>query len=127
MFVTYGQEWKSERLSRLLKGWWTKNMNLPIGINLHRQFSVGLQRRFQRYDKTDPRRRTARLALAHGEIAGDLYYAKATGDSNILLTRQALFEEISHDWMALFGFKNATVYRESLWDGEQIFETGLNS
>jgi hypothetical protein len=127
MFVTYGQEWKSERLSRLLKGWWTKNMNLPIGINLHRQFSVGLQRRFQPYDKTDPRRKTAQLALAHGEIAGDLYYAKATGDSNIPLTRQALFEEISHDWMALFGFKNAAVYRESLWDDEEIFETGLNS
>jgi len=125
MFVTYGQEWKSERLSRLLKAWWKKNMNLPIGVNLHRQFSVGLQRRFRPYNTVDPKHKAAQLALAHGEIAGDLYYAKVEGDSNIPLTRQALFEEISHDWMALFGFKNAAAYRESLWDDEEIFMTGV--
>ena len=102
-------------------------MNLPIGMNLHRQFSVGLQRRFQPYNKMDPRRKTAQLALAHGEIAGDLYYAKAEGDFNIPLTRQALFEEISHDWMAHFGFKDAAAYRESLWDDGEIFTTGLSN
>jgi len=43
IFVTYGQEWDSAKLSLMLKTWWTKNMNLPFGLNLHRQFSVGLE------------------------------------------------------------------------------------
>jgi hypothetical protein len=92
IFITFGQEWKVGKLSPLLKSWWTKNMDLPVGMNLHRQFSVGLQRKLNPYNRMDPRRKTAQLALAHGEEAGDLHYAKTVGDSNIPLTKQTLFE-----------------------------------
>jgi hypothetical protein len=127
IFITYGQEWKSEKLSLLLKSWWNENMDLPFGMNLHRQFSVGMQRRLMPYKTIDPRRRTAQLALAHSETAGDIYYAKEAGNSNVPLTKQNLFEEISADWMSLPGFKNPEAYRASLWDDSDIFTVGSDN
>ena len=121
MFIPYGQEWKSEKLTLLVRSWWTKNMQLPIGMNLHWQFSVGLQRQFKPYTNADPKCQAAQQALGHGDIAGDLHYAKKSGDSNIPLTRQTLFAEISTDWMGLHGFQNPMAYRESLWDDTYIF------
>jgi hypothetical protein len=43
IFVTSGREWDSRRLSALLKAWWQENMGLPIAMNLHRQFAMGMQ------------------------------------------------------------------------------------
>jgi hypothetical protein len=59
LFVTYGQEWDSPKLSLLLKTWWMKNMKLPFGLNLHHQFTVGLQHKFLSYPKNNPRRAAA--------------------------------------------------------------------
>lgn len=46
LFVSFGCAWDSTKFSALLKSWWTEKMGLPIGMNLHRQFTVGMQQQF---------------------------------------------------------------------------------
>jgi hypothetical protein len=125
ILVTYGQEWDSTRLSLLLKTWWMKNMQLPFALNLHRQFSVGLQRQFLAYRNADPRATVAQEAFAHGEKADEMNYAKMRGDPAIPLSRQTLFEAVCKDWLALFQFHNPEKYRVSLWDDSDIFFNGV--
>jgi hypothetical protein len=121
LFVSFGRAWDSTKLSALLKGWWKENMGLPIAMNLHRQFTVGMQRQFVQYPEDDPKKSAAQEAFAHGKRADELHYAKKHGDSNIPLSRQTLFEAICKDWLAVFGFKDPRAYRESLWDDTDIF------
>lgn len=116
LFITYGQEWHPEKMSLSLKTWWTKNMQLPLALNLHRQFSVGLQRKFLSYKEADPRRAVAREAFAHGKEGDEMNYARQRGDPSIPLSRQALFEAVCRDWLHLFGFTDPKAYRKSLWD-----------
>jgi hypothetical protein len=120
IFVTYGQEWNADKLSLLMKTWWMKNMNLPIALNLHRQFAVGLQRRFVAYPKSDPRRTAAQEAFAHGETADEMNYARQRGDPSIPLSRQTLFESVCKDYLRLYGFKDPRAYR-LLWDDSNIY------
>jgi hypothetical protein len=121
IFVSYGKEWSGQKLSLLLKTWWMKNMNLPIGLNLHRQFAIGLQREFVSYPRNDPRKLAAQEAFGHGEQADEMNYARKRGDSSIPLSRQTLFETVCKDWLCLFGFPDPKAYR-SLWDDTDIYQ-----
>jgi hypothetical protein len=100
--------------------WWEKNMGLPIAMNLHQQFTVGMQRRFVSYPQEDPRCPIAQQAFAHGGVADKMNYAKLHGTPSIPLSRQTLFEAISKDWLRQFDFFNLRLYRESLWDNSDI-------
>jgi hypothetical protein len=111
IFVTYGQPWSSEKMSLLLKSWWMRNVELPIGLNLHRQFSVALQRQFLSYRNNNPKRQAAQHAFAHGEQADEMNYARKHGDPSMPLGRQQLFEEVCRDWLKLFGFDDPSSYR----------------
>jgi len=53
---------------------------LPIALNLHRQFTVAMQRKFLSYPKDDPRRSAAAEAFAHGDKADEMNYARKRGD-----------------------------------------------
>jgi len=119
IFITYGQEWNSEKLSLLIKTWWMKNMGLPIALNLHRQFTVAMQRKFLSYPKDDPRRSAAAEAFAHGDKADEMNYARKRGDPSIPLSRQALFETVCKDWLGHFGFEDPKAYR-ALWDDGEL-------
>jgi len=121
IFITYGKEWDSRRLSALLKAWWKKNMGLPIAMNLHRQFAVGMQRKFVSYPQEDPKRAIAQQAFAHGETADEMNYARLHGTPSIPLSRQTLFEAISKDWLREFDFFDPKSYRESLWNDSDIY------
>jgi hypothetical protein len=122
LFVTYGQEWDSTKLSLLLKTWWVKNMKVPFGLNLHRQFAVGLQCKFLSYPKDDPTRTAALEGFAHGEKGDEMNYSCLQGDPSIPLSRQALFDSVCKDWFMIFGVRNPGLYRESLWDDSDIFQ-----
>ena len=121
IFITYGREWDIRRLSALLKAWWKKNMDLPIAMNLHRQFAVGMQRKFVSYPQEDPKCVIAQEAFAHGKTADEMNYAKLHGTPSIPLSRQTLFEAICKDWLRQFDFFDPQLYRESLWDDSNIY------
>jgi hypothetical protein len=121
LFVTYGQEWHGDKLSLLMKTWWLKNMNLPVALSLHRQFTVGLQRRFVAYPKADPRRAAAQEAFAHGERADEMNYARQRGDPSIPLSRQTLFHSVCVDYIGLYGIKDPIAYR-LLQDDSDIYQ-----
>jgi hypothetical protein len=121
IFITYGREWNSRRLSTLLKAWWGENMGLPIAMNLHRQFAVGMQREFVSYSQEDPRCAIVQHPFAHEETADEMNYARLHGTPSIPLSRQTLFEAISKDWLREFDFIDPKLYRESLWDGSNIY------
>ena len=118
LFVTYGREWDSGKLSLLLKTWWLKHMQVPFGLNLHRQFAVGLQRRFVAYPQSDPRRAIAQEAFANGLKGDEMNYAKEQGAPSIPLSRQTLFDTVCRDWLQLFGIVDPKSYRTSLWDDD---------
>jgi len=121
IFVTYGQEWDSPKLALLLKTWWLSKMNLPFGLNLHRQFAVGLQRHVLTYPKDDPRKAVAGEGFAHGKKGDEMNYARLHGDPTLPLSRLALFDSVCKGWLQIFGFEDPQSYRESLWDDSDIF------
>lgn len=120
LFVSFGQQWKSDRLSTLLKAWWKRYMDLPFGLNLHRQFAVGLQRKFLSYVEENPFHAAAPTALAHSRVADELNYAKSKSQLHIPLSKQQLFETTSRHWLSLHGFKHPETYRADLWDDTPV-------
>jgi hypothetical protein len=51
VFVSWGKAWTSALLSRILKAWFKKGLNIPMGIRMYRHFATCLQRRYIRYIK----------------------------------------------------------------------------
>lgn len=113
IFVSNGKVWRKGVMSQSLKAWWMKHMDLPIGLRLHRQFAVSLQRNKLNYRKDDPRRAAAQQALAHGRMADELNYGKKKGDSNMPKSRQEHFDAVSRDYLKVFGFKDPESYKDS--------------
>jgi hypothetical protein len=55
VFVSWGKPWTGALLSNILKAWFKKGLNIPMGIRMYRHFATSLQRRYIRYIKhTDP-------------------------------------------------------------------------
>ena len=85
-FVAYSKEWNSNKLSLLIEAWWIKNMNLPLALNLHQQFAVGLQHRFVAYPKADPRRMAVQEDFTHRDTADEMNYARNCEDPSMPLS-----------------------------------------
>jgi hypothetical protein len=55
VFVSWGKVWTAALLSKILKAWFKKGLDIPMGFRMYRHFATCLQRRYIRYIKhTDP-------------------------------------------------------------------------
>ena len=51
VFVSWGKLWTAAQMSTILKAWFKKGLNIPMGIRMYRHFATCLQRRYIRYIK----------------------------------------------------------------------------
>lgn len=49
VFVSWGKAWEANYLSSVLKAWFNKGLDIPMGIRMYRHFATALQRKYIRY------------------------------------------------------------------------------
>lgn len=103
VFASFGREWDSNKLSNAIKSWFRDNLNVPIGMNLHRHLAQALQRKYLSYDgKKNNMATTANAMLGHGDEAGEMNYAVEKGAS-LPISRAELFVNVCVDYIGLYG------------------------
>ncbi|KAI6025371.1 hypothetical protein PISMIDRAFT_16882 [Pisolithus microcarpus 441] len=101
VFVTMGKIWASDKLSAALRSWFTHNLRVPFGLNLHRHFAQALQRKFLSYEKGSNLAKAANRAMGHGEEVADLNYAREAGDLSMDVSGRWMMERVGADWLRL--------------------------
>jgi len=105
VFVSWGKPWTAALLSNILKAWFKKGLNIPMGIRMYRHFATALQHRYIRYIKhTDPE---DIQAAADGQAGRTL----ETSEGNYAIERKAQnaskrirdFELVSAYWHEMCG------------------------
>jgi hypothetical protein len=108
LFVSFGKPWDPQHLSDIIQDWYLSNLEIPVGLRLHRHFAQALLRQLYSKSAIDPSTqllsKTANLALGHGREAGEMNYARQ--DSDVLtMTQHEHFERVGKHWIEYLDFK----------------------
>ncbi|KAF8432914.1 hypothetical protein L210DRAFT_3650015 [Boletus edulis BED1] len=99
MFVSFGKVWDSNRLSAAIKEWFTTNLDVPFGLNLHRHFAQALQRKFHSHQTTDAHGDASNRGFGHSAEVADLNYARQPGDLTIGISERQKYEVVGMSWL----------------------------
>lgn len=99
MFVSFGKLWDSDRLSAAIKEWFTDNLNVPFGLNLHRHFAQALQRKFHSHQTTDVHGDAANQGFGHSAEVADFNYARQPGDLMVGVSERQKYEVVGISWL----------------------------